>query len=107
MDGPHALTPSNVVRLVESKIGVYELSRTRDGSIRYVGRAVDLAHRLGSHAAAGKYQFFRFEYTQSEKAAFEKESTLYHHYLADLDNAVHPARPEGKAWKCPRCKVFG
>lgn len=46
---------------------------------------------------------------EEAKAAFEKECALYHDFggpQGQLDNEVHPARPEGTDWQCPRCDVF-
>jgi hypothetical protein len=41
------------------------------------------------------------------KAAFEKECHLFHDFgETSLDNKIHPARPSGSNWKCPRCRIL-
>jgi hypothetical protein len=53
----------------------------------------------------GKYKRFKYGYASSAKAAFEKECKLYHDF-EPRDNEVHPARPAGTNWECPRCPIF-
>jgi hypothetical protein len=38
--------------------------------------------------------------------AFEKECSLYHDFESQ-DNLLHPRRPTGSGWLCPRCRLFG
>lgn len=87
--------------------GVYTLRRTPDGPVRYVGRSdVDLAERLRRHAREAEYSYFEFEYAPSARAAFEAECALFHRHESTLENAIHPARPPGTDWHCPRCGRF-
>jgi len=112
---------SNLAPLTNEKIdenvtrtspGVYALDKTTTPGFHfdYVGRADDdLNARLKSHLGS-EYRYFEFDYATSPKDAFEKECELYHDHggpEGKLDNKVHPARPAGSGWKCPRCKVFG
>jgi hypothetical protein len=67
----------------------------------YTGRAdVDIADRLGAHV--GKYDAFMFALAPSAMNAFFMECELFHTY-APRDNKIHPAKPQGAAWKCPVC----
>lgn len=86
-----------------SSPGVYLLDRTTTGgfTINYVGRADDnVARRLKEHVAKGVYKYFKYEYADSARAAFEMECKLYHSYR-NLDNEIHPARPAGTSYSCP------
>lgn len=109
MEGPYALTNSNIDDKVTKKSpGVYELFKSYDGPVRYVGRSDDdLNARLKQWVGKG-YSYFKFEYCSSSKAAFEKECQLYHHHGGSekLDNKIHPQRPAGSNWKCPVCGIF-
>lgn len=104
----YRLTDDNINQVIKRiSPGVYVLDKTSDGPFKtsYTGRSdVDVNKRL--HDWVGKYRFFRFAYSSSPKDAFEGECNLYHDY-SPADNAVHPARPNGSGWKCPRCTIFG
>ena len=94
-----------------SSPGVYLLDRTTAGgfTVNYVGRSDDdLAGRLKKWAAEGTYKYFKFEYANSARAAFEMECKLYHSYR-NLDNVVHPARPKNTNHSCPvaGCRSLG
>lgn len=87
--------------------GVYWLRRDPQGPVRYVGRSdADVGGRLRQHAREREYAVFEFEYAPSPRAAFEAECRLFHRYRDTLDNALHPARPPGTDWSCPRCGRF-
>jgi len=49
-------------------------------------------------------QKFKFDYTQTEKEAFEKECRNYHDFRKQLENEEHPRLPRDK--NCP-CHVQG
>lgn len=102
MNGPHRLTANNIRSTIQANRGVYLLYNSRDGPVRYIGRATDLQDRLQDWT--GEYAYFQYEYTSSQTAAYEREAGLYHHHGGDeaLDNARHPARPH-KQVKCPSC----
>jgi hypothetical protein len=107
--GPYDLDDATINTTVTKKsAGNYALGKTAENGtflVYYVGRSDDnLNSRL--HAHAGKYTKFKYGYAASSKAAFDKECELYHDF-APPDNSIHPARPEGSNWKCPRCRTFG
>jgi hypothetical protein len=111
LNGPYKLDESTIDRVVTRKSpGAYALGASDSNTfyIRYVGRSdVDIAARLKQHV--GKYPHFKFDYYSTAKAAFGKECGLYHDFggpQGQLDNEVHPARPDGTDWQCPRCSVF-
>ena len=88
--------------------GIFALGhRSADGSkftIRRVGRSdADVNRRL--HAYVGRYSHFKFDYSPSSSAAFEKECALFHR-LNPQDNRIHPTRPLGTLWRCPVCQIF-
>ena len=73
---------------------------------KYVGRSDDDVNgRLKDWAGKTKSPLFKFSYADSVEEAFEKECNNYHDFNP-LGNTSHPARPEGKKWECPRCKIF-
>lgn len=83
--------------------GTYVLDKTPSGpfTVSYVGRSDDdVAGRLKKHAVKGVYKYFKFEYAANARSAFERECSLYHYY-PNLDNYIHPARPEGTRYLCP------
>ena len=83
--------------------GIYALDRTITPGfkVNYIGRADDdVAKRLKTWAAEGYYKYFLFEYHSTARAAFERECHLYHFY-PNLDNLIHPARPENTLYLCP------
>lgn len=107
--GPHSLTFDKVTGLIgEGLPGVFALGYIGDKQIfyvNYVGRADrDLRARLlqyiGSDAA------FKFEVTDSAKAAFLRECELFHAFHP-RGNIVHPGRPAVSDWRCPHCSILG
>ncbi len=69
-----------------------------------VGRSdEDLNGRLHQHI--GSYSHFKASYASSKKAAFEKECNNWHDFEPP-DNKIHPDRPSGMSWSCPRCTIF-
>ena len=88
--------------------GNYLLGIISDGKfvVKYVGRSdTDLATRLKQHLGEG-YQYFKFQYATSPKAAFEQECRDYHTYgeSLKLDNKIHPDSPPKIHRVCPICK---
>ncbi|MBT8399446.1 MAG: hypothetical protein KJO98_03130 [Rhodothermia bacterium] len=110
----YPLDAAVVSRLVSANSpGNYALGRlTEDQStflISFVGRADnDLRKPLLFWAGEGSFTHFKFSYASSVRAAFEKECANYHDFGGSekLQNTNHPARPAGKRWQCPRCRVF-
>lgn len=75
--------------------------------VKYVGRAdSNLNQRLKNWE--GKYDEFKFSYATSPKTAFDEECRNYHDFGGkdELDNDIHPDRPNNSSWKCPKCNVF-
>lgn len=107
LKGSFALTDEKInEEITKTSPGAYALGRVKDDTfyIDYVGRSdTDVNKRLHSHV--GNYPRFKYDYFSSAKAAFEKECNLWHDF-SPADNSIHPARPNGSNWKCPRCRVF-
>lgn len=109
--GPHPLTPQGIDAAVNGVApGTYVLGRTEGETfyVDYVGRSDgDLNDRLKDWTDS-KYDYFKFGFFKTAKAAFEKECTVFHDFggTGKLDNDIHPDRPDGSDWRCPRCNVF-
>jgi hypothetical protein len=108
LNGPYVLSAANINAVVTQKSpGAYALGDSQ-GDVFYISRVgrsdTDVNARLKSYE--GKYNKFKYGYFPSAKAAFEKECHLYHDFDPP-DNVIHPDRPEGSNWSCPRCRVFG
>jgi hypothetical protein len=107
--GPFPLTSQGIdIEITRTSPGAYALGSVDMASVfhvNYVGRSDDdLAKRLKQHVTA--YKHFKYGCYASPKGAFEKECNLYHDF-SPAANKVHPARPSGANWRCPRCRVFG
>jgi len=108
--GPLALNNATIdAAISRTSPGAYALG-AMDGStfmISYVGRSDDdVKARLKNHV--GLYPTFKYGYQPSAKAAFDKECNLFHDFGEyTLANKIHPDRPAGSNWTCPRCKNFG
>jgi hypothetical protein len=103
LDGPYLLTAETIDDVVtQTSPGTYALDRSDDNvfTVHRVGRSdSDLNARLKNYVG-GKYKYFKFGYSMSARAAFNKECTMYHDFNPP-DNAIHPDRPDGTNWKCP------
>ncbi len=103
LNGPYKLTNERIDEIVTKKSpGTYALDKTDDQPFKVsrVGRSDDdLNKRLKSYIS-GKYKYFKYGYSSSAKAAFEKECELYHDFNPP-DNTIHPDRPEGTSYDCP------
>ena len=106
MNGPHRLTTTNVHTTVEDRTGVYLLSNSRSGPIRYIGMSTDLRGRLQEWTE--RYTYFRYEYQSSQTAAYKREAGLYHYHGGkdELENEQHPPRPHQQV-VCPSCAIHG
>lgn len=106
--GPFDLTQSGIEKNVKGTgPGAYALGRFSDNTfyVDYVGRSDDdLAGRLQQHVPE-PYPTFKYGFLDTPKAAFDKECNLYHDF-SPPNNLIHPARPRGTNWRCPRCAVF-
>lgn len=110
LNGPYTLSGPRILATVSRySPGAYALGRTNSNDntflISYVGRSdTDVANRLQQHV--GNYAQFKFDYFQSESAAYKKECQLYHDFDPP-DNQIHPAKPEGSSLSCPVCGYSG
>lgn len=88
--------------------GAYALGYTdHNGRFRitFVGSSSsDLKSRLKEHI--GTAREFKFRHFATDKAAFEKECELFHLFLP-TGNFLHPERPQGVNWTCPKCMAAG
>ena len=111
MKGPYKLDKDTIdKKATHTLAGNYALGRNnKKGTflIGYVGRSDDdVNDRLKKWIGKTKRPLFKFSYASSVKEAFEKECNNYHDFKPP-DNTSHPARPEGKYWKCPKCGKYG
>jgi hypothetical protein len=109
LQGPFALTDRTIDQeVVQNQPGVYVLEESADlvnFRVVYVGRSdTNLNNQL--HVHVGSYKRFRYQHCGSAQAAFEKECALYHDF-EPRENPIHPQRPSGTQWKCPRCNLLG
>lgn len=109
LHGPFALTDETIdAEIKERRPGAYALEGSSDlihFRVLYVGRSdMDVNNQL--HVHVGSYKRFRYQPCSTAQAAFEKECALYHDF-EPRDNPIHPQRPPGTDWKCPRCGLFG
>jgi hypothetical protein len=107
--GPFALTDDAIdAEIRERQPGAYALEDSADlihFRVLYVGRSdIDVNNQL--HVHVGTYKRFLYQPCSDPAAAFEKECALYHQF-EPRDNPIHPQRPPGMDWKCPRCRLFG
>jgi hypothetical protein len=109
LSGPYALTNDGIDSAVkQTSAGAYALGYLQGNTyyIQRVGRSdVDLNKRL--HDYVGDYKQFKAAYSSSPYQAFLAECELWHEYGNRTSNPLHPDRPNGTDWKCPRCKNFG
>lgn len=109
LTGPFPLTYQGIEEAVQGgSPGVYALG-SKDSKGRFaimsIGRSDnDVKERLRACIGAGT--FFKFDYFQSERDAFERECELFHD-IEPPGNFVHPGRPAGTTLRCPRCRIFG
>ncbi len=107
MLGPIELKDDNIDDKIKGRSpGNYALGRIEEKAfiVAYVGRSdTDLNSRLKDWV--GDYPYFKWSYASSEKVAYNKECKNYHDFGKNrlLDNISHPAKPDGKDWKCVVC----
>jgi hypothetical protein len=107
MTGDFNLTAAGIDAAVKYvSPGVYALGYVAGNTfyVDRVGRSDDDVNRR-LHDYEGQYLHFRFAYCNSVRAAFDAECELWHAY-GGVNNPLHPARPAGKDWPCPRCSAF-
>jgi hypothetical protein len=106
--GPYRLSFDEIdAAVTRQSAGVYALGYSDPEGrfcINHIGRAdADLRGRLLDKI--GSDVLFKYGYFSSAKAAFEKECELFHD-INPPGNRVHPDRPRGTGWECPRCRIF-
>lgn len=104
--GPFSLTPDVIDEELADKCpGAYALGfidHLGRFSITYVGSAgEDLKSKLRSHTGTATH--FKFRHFAEQRQAFEKECEMFHQFMP-TGNFLHPSRPPGADWTCPRCR---
>ncbi|RUO98724.1 MAG: hypothetical protein EKK30_10950 [Hyphomicrobium sp.] len=104
--GPFALARDTIdEELVDQCPGAYALGFIDNMgrfAITYVGSAgEDLKSKLRAHI--GTASQFKFRHFTDQQKAFEKECELFHQFMP-RGNFLHPSRPQGANWTCPRCR---
>lgn len=106
--GPYRLTFEGINDAIRRQsAGVYALgSNDRSGNfqVKHVGRS-DADVRAKLRDCIGSDNMFKFRFFGSARAAFEKECELFHDF-SPPGNRIHPGRPRGTNWECPRCRIF-
>jgi hypothetical protein len=106
--GPYPLTYADVEDAIPRVApGAFALGH-KDPSGRFyvdfVGRADgDVRGKLVELIGSGN--LFKYSCTSSAEAAFMKECELFHDFKPP-GNRMHPDRPSGTNWECPRCRFF-
>jgi hypothetical protein len=105
--GPFSLASDDIDgELVDHCPGTYVLGFTDylgRFSITFVGSAgEDLKLKLRGHI--GTALQFKFRHFADQRQAFERECQIFHQYMPS-GNFLHPSRPRGTDWTCPRCRT--
>jgi len=104
--GPYPLAFEEVQKVISRKsAGAFALGH-QDHEGRFLVSLVsrsdtDVRTRLCEYI--GTANQFKFALYPSSKEAFEKECQLFHDF-APPNNILHPSRPAGTQWECPRCQ---
>lgn len=112
MNGPFVLTKEEIEKQIPEKvIGNYAFGYTNSENnkfvVKYVGRAdgEPLRDRI-KHGIKDGYKEFKFSIAKNAKEAYEKECKNWHDFggaLNQLDNRIHPDKPDGTDYECPYC----
>ena len=108
LQGPYRLSFDTIDTAVTRTLpGVYALGYADVQGrfcISHVGRSDDdVRTRLRDYI--GSAALFKYGYYASSQTAFEKECELFHD-ISPPGNRLHPDRPKGTKWRCPRCQMF-
>jgi hypothetical protein len=108
MNGPYALTFDTLERVLPAEgRGIFTLGYVdHEGRFRVqkVGRDdTDLRARLIQ--LIGSSTMFKYALLRDARIAFEQECELFHEFRPP-SNFIHPSRPAGTDWQCPRCLQF-
>ena len=107
--GPFEFDKATIMRKVaQNSIGNFALGYLKESTggfvPKYVGRSdSDVREELLAklETKSRTRQNFEFDYANSVKAAFDMECENYHDFRKQLENEIHPRRPEGKDYPCP------
>ena len=106
--GPYRLTFDAIDAFVrETAPGVFALGYADPAGrfcINYVGRS-DGDIKASLRSFIGSDSLFKYGYLPSSQAAFRKECELFHD-VQPPRLLVHPGRPKGTTWECPRCRIY-
>lgn len=107
--GPYRLTFDDINTAVSRQsAGVFALGcndPSGNFQVKHVGRSdADVREKL--RECIGSEVLFKFRFFPSGPGAFEKECELFHDFTPP-GNRIHPGRPKGTGWECPRCRIFG
>jgi len=109
LSGPHRLVfDASAAAVTKRSAGVYALGHVDFQGrfcINHIGRS-DLDVRARLFDCIGSEAAFKYDYFPSSQAAFERECELFHD-IRPPGNRVHPDRPRGTTWRCPRCRIYG
>jgi len=108
LSGPYPLAFDAIeAAVVRKSAGVFALGHADPSGrfcVNHIGRSdADVRTRLLDYI--GSDQLFKFGYFPTSRAAFERECELFHD-IGPPRNRVHPDRPKGTTWECPRCQLF-
>lgn len=108
LSGPYRLSFDEIDAVVMRRsAGVYALGHTNAQGlfcISHIGRSdSDIRARLLDYI--GSDMLFKFGYCSASQTAFERECGLFHDF-SPPGNRLHPDRPKGTRWRCPRCQIF-
>ena len=110
LQGPYRLSFDGVDAAVRQQIGRRLRARPRGcaGALLHQSRRpVGQRHpRPTARLRSARSTLFKYGYSASSQTAFEKECQLFHD-ISPPGNRLHPARPKGTTWRCPRCQMFG
>ncbi|MBU2583330.1 MAG: hypothetical protein KJ622_16605 [Alphaproteobacteria bacterium] len=105
LKGPYRLTADGIKGAIQtSRKGVFALGHQDfDGRFRiaHVGRS-DADLQIALRDLIGTSAMFKYLETPSDRASFEAHCELYHKFKPP-GNHLHPDRPKGTNWTCPRC----
>lgn len=108
LSGPYRLTFDAIdAAVAEALPGVFALGYADTSGrfcVNHIGRA-DGDIKLRLRDFIGSDSLFKYGYLPSAQAAFLRECELFHD-IRPPRTLVHPGRPKGTSWECPRCRIF-
>ena len=108
LKGPYRLTADGIDgALLDREKGAYALGHEDFQGrfmITHVGRSDDDL-RSTLRGLIGTSASFKFSETLSDRQAFEIQCELFHKFRPP-GNHLHPDRPKGTNWVCPRCMAL-